>query len=304
MPFITRRDCLAMTASAALLPRTAFAAERLTLGEAELVTLSDGNLVLPADFIFGPAPQDELADVAAAFGIDPGAPLTPPCNVTLLRSEGRVVLFDCGAGPSFQDSAGRLLEALEAEGLSPEDITDVVFTHAHPDHLWGVLDDFDEPLFVNAAHRMGLIERDYWLDPATVNTIGAARASFAAGAIRRLEVMADRMETFGDGHEILPGVAAVLTPGHTPGHMSFEVSMGGQSVMVIGDAVGNGHVAMARPAWHTGADQDLETGAATRVRLLERLAAEQMTAVGFHMGGGGIGRVEPAGEGYRFVTEL
>lgn len=304
MPIITRRTCLAMTASAALLPRTAFAAERLALGEAELVTLSDGNLVLPADFIFGPAPQGELVEVAAAFGIDPTAPLTPPCNVTLLRSEGRVVLFDCGAGPAFQDSAGRLLDALEAEGLSPEDVTDVVFTHGHPDHLWGVLDDFDEPLFLNATHRMGLIERDYWLDPATVDSIGEARASFAAGAIRRLEAIADRLETFGDGEEVLPGVAAVLTPGHTPGHMSFEVSRGGAGAMIIGDAVGNDHVAMARPAWHTGADQDPETGAATRLRLLERLASEGMAAVGFHMGGGGIGRVEASGEGYRFVTEL
>jgi glyoxylase-like metal-dependent hydrolase (beta-lactamase superfamily II) len=167
-----------------------------------------------------------------------------------------------------------------------------------------VLDDFDEPLFRNAAHRMGRIERDYWIDPDTIDTIGEARASFAAGAVRRLEAIEDMLETFEDGDEVVPGVAAILTPGHTPGHMAFEVNAGGASAMVIGDAVGNDHVAMARPEWPSGADQDPETGTATRTRLLERLAAAQMPAVGFHMGGGGIGRVEAADGGYRFVTEL
>jgi glyoxylase-like metal-dependent hydrolase (beta-lactamase superfamily II) len=304
MPNFTRRACLAMGAAAALMPRAGFTAERLSLGDAELVTLSDGNLVLPSDFIFGPAPQEDLARLVPEFGIDLSQPLTPPCNVTLLRTGDRTILFDCGAGPAFQDSAGRLLDALGSEGLGPEDITDIVFTHAHPDHLWGVLDDFDEPLFLNAAHRIGRIERDYWMDPETVNTIGEARASFAAGAIRRLAVIEDILETFEDGDEVLPGVAAVLTPGHTPGHMAFEIASGGTSAMVIGDAVGNDHVAMARPAWPTGADQDTETGVATRVRLLERLAAEGIAAVGFHMSGGGIGRVEAASEGYRFVTDI
>ncbi len=304
MPVMTRRACLAMTASALLLPRAAFTAERLDLGSGELVTLSDGNLTLPADFIFGPAPQEELSTLAAAFDIDLGAPLTPPCNVTLLRMGDRRILFDAGAGPAFQASAGRLWEALDAEGLSPDDITDVIFTHGHPDHLWGVLDDFDEPLFRNAAHRMGRAERDYWIDPETLDTIGEARASFAAGAVRRLGAIEDMLETFEDGDEVVPGVSAILTPGHTPGHMAFEVNAGGESAMVIGDAVGNDHVALARPEWPSGADQDVETGIATRTRLLERLAAEQMPAIGFHMGGGGIGRIEAADEGYRFVTEL
>ncbi len=304
MQAITRRSCLAMTASVALLPRRAFAAERFDLGGAELVTLSDGHLTLPPDFIFGPAPQEELAALAPELGIDPNAQLTPPCNVTLLRAGDRTVLFDCGAGHAFQASAGRLLDALSAEGLTPDDITDVVFTHGHPDHLWGVLDDFDMPMFLNATHWMARPERDYWMDPETIDTIGEARASFAAGAARRIPEIEDMMETFEDGDEPLPGIAAHMTPGHTPGHMSFEVSTGGETVMIIGDAIANDHVAMARPDWHSGADHDPETGAATRVRLIERLAAERLVAVGFHMGGGGIGRVETAGDGYRFVTEL
>jgi glyoxylase-like metal-dependent hydrolase (beta-lactamase superfamily II) len=304
MPMMTRRSYLALSAAAALLPRAGFAAQRVSLGTAELVTLSDGNLMLPADFIFGPAPQEELGVLLRDLGMDPTAPLTPPCNVTLLRQEDRTILFDCGAGHAFQASAGRLLDALDAEGLTPDDITDVIFTHGHPDHLWGVLDDFDEPLFLNAAYRMGRAERDYWMDPDTVNTIGEARASFAAGAIRRIEVIDGMLETFEDGAEVAPGVTAVSTAGHTPGHMSFAISSGDTTVMVIGDAVSNDHVAMARPEWPSGSDQDTEMGAVTRARLLDQLATDQMLAVGFHMGGGGLGRVETAGDGYRFVTDI
>lgn len=305
MPMLTRRSYLALSAAALALPRAGFAADRLTLGDAEIVALSDGHLVLPSEFLLSLAPQDELADLPDDIGLDLSQPLTPPCNITLMRSGDRTVLFDCGAGSTFMPTVGRLQDALDAEGLAPGDITDVVFTHAHPDHLWGVLDDFDEPLFLNAVHRMGRVEHGYWTDPDTVESIGEARASFAAGAARRLSAVDDRVELFEDGAEVLPGVTAMMTPGHTPGHMAFVLSSGNATAMVIGDAAANDHVAVARPAWPSGADQDPQIGAATRVRLLDMLATDGMTAVGFHMGGGGVGRIERADErGYRFVTDL
>lgn len=302
---IPRREALGLMAAAAALPHRLFAAEQVEIGAMQLVTLSDGHLTLPANFVFAPVVDRDLLSVVSEFGIeDLTAPLTPPCNVTLIRDGARTILFDCGSGSSFQPSAGRLMDALSAEGLGPEDITDVVFTHAHPDHLWGVLDDFDEPLFLNAAHWIGREERDYWVNPETVDTIGEARTTFAVGAARRLAAIEGVLETFEDGDEILPGIAAHLTPGHTPGHISFEVANGGQSAMIIGDAIANDHIAMARPGWPTGADQDLETGARTRQRLVERLADEAMIAVGFHLSQGGVGRVERTTDGFRFNPEV
>jgi len=214
------------------------------------------------------------------------------------------VLFDAGSGPAFMPSAGKLWEALDAAGVAPDEVTHVLFTHAHPDHLWGVLDDFDDPVFANAAHMIGQAEHAYWTDPATVETIGEARASFAVGAARRLEAIADRLETFTPGQEVLPGILAHDTRGHTPGHVSFEIGQGNSAAMVVGDAIGNGHLALAHPGWASGADQDAEQGIATRLRLLDRLANEGMPMVGFHLPGGGLGRVERAGDAYRFVTEV
>lgn len=275
----------------------------IDLGEIRIETLSDGHLTLPSDFIFGPMPQDALGAVLEATGITPGAPLTPPCNVTLLRRGAEVILFDAGSGPAFQETTGRIADALDTAGLAPEDVTHVIFTHAHPDHLWGVLDDFDEPFFANAQHMIGKTEWDYWIAPETVDTIEPARTTMAVGAQRRLAAMEDAMAFFEDGDEVLPGVAAVMTPGHTPGHMSFEIRSGSESVMVLGDAIGNHHVAFARPDWPSGSDQDKETARQTRATLVEWLAAEQMRFVGFHLPEGGIGRAEKTADGYRYLAE-
>ena len=105
------------------------------------------------------------------------------------------------------------------------------------------------------------------------------------------------------GDEVLPGIAAVASFGHTPGHMSFELRNGSDAALVIGDAINNHHVAFARPDWPSGADQDQDTAAATRLALLDRLAAEQMLAVGFHLPDGGMGRVERDADAFRFVRE-
>ncbi|SEL24421.1 MBL fold metallo-hydrolase [Roseovarius nanhaiticus] len=283
-------------------PRPALARTAVQMGSGEVVALSDGNLVLPFDFAFGDLPEDELDLILARYGVS-GDQLEPPCNLTLLRQEDRIVLFDAGSGPAFMPSAGKLMSSLEAEGLTPDDITHVVFTHAHPDHLWGILDDFDEPIFANAEMMIGQDEWDYWTDPATVDTIGEARASFAVGAARRLAAIEGRVGFFKGGDEILPGIMAHATPGHTPGHMSFEIRNGGDAVMVGGDAISNGHVALARPDWPSGADQDPDLGAETRMRLLDQLVADDIALLGFHLPDGGLGRVERAGDYYQFTAE-
>ncbi|MFN6977114.1 MAG: MBL fold metallo-hydrolase [Gemmobacter sp.] len=296
---ITRRMVLAGGLAAGALPRpmlaTTMAADGLRID-----TLSDGFLTLPGDFILGGMPQEELAAIMARHGLaDQRTTITPPCNVTLMRDGTNTVLFDAGAGPDFMPTAGRLAEALAAIDLAPEAITHVVFTHGHPDHLWGVLDDFDEPVFPEAVHMMGAAEYAYWTDPATIETIGLPRQAFAAGAARRLAAL--DVETFGDGDMPVPGVTAAATPGHSPGHMAFRVA----GAMIVGDAIGNHHVAFDRPDWPSGSDQDGATAAATRPALLETIAAEGLRIVGFHLPGGGIGRVEPgtAGARWRFVPE-
>lgn len=300
---VSRRRFLKSAAAVPVLgamPR--FAKAELALGAATLTTVSDGNLVLPGSFIFDPMPKDELAPILADYGLSQDR-LTPECNLALYRDGTHTVLFDVGSGPDFMPSAGTIVDSLDAIGLTPEDITHVVFTHAHPDHIWGLLDDFDEPLFYEARYMMGRAEWDYWWNPNTVDEIGEARAAFAVGARRRMEAIEDAVELFDDGQEILPGIAAISTPGHTPGHMAFEVRQGSDAALVVGDAIGNHHVAFRKPGWESGSDQDAARAVTSRKMLLDRIANENQTLIGFHLPDGGIGRAEREGDGYRFVVQ-
>lgn len=302
---ITRRTFIrnALVGSAATwLPQSVWANATLTLGTMQIDTLSDGNLVLPPAVAFGDISTADIAPILQQFGITPDANLTPDCNVTLIRDGTRTILIDVGAGPDFMSSAGKLADAFDALGVSADDITHVVFTHAHPDHLWGLLDDFDDPVFPNATYLIGKAEWDYWINPKTVDSIAAGRTTFAVGAKRRLETLEDNITFFDDGAEILPNIAARATFGHTPGHMSFQVGAGSESVMVLGDCIINHHIAFARPDWISGSDQDGDLGAKTRRTLLDQLVSEQMYLIGFHLPYPGIGRAERQGDNYVFVA--
>lgn len=302
---IARRTFLSGAAagigSAALTPRHGWAASSFNIGGMEITTLSDGFLTQPADFMFAPMPQDELATFLASRSMARDDDLTPACNVTLLRHEDRVILFDAGAGTAFTDTLGELPDALAAVGLAPDDITHVVFTHGHADHLWGVLDDFEDPMFANAEHMMGRVEFDFWADPDTVTTIRSDREGMAVGAKRRLDVMAERMTFFEGATEILPGVIARSTFGHSPGHMSFILTDGSDTALVAGDALLNDHTAFAHPDWPIGADNDQDNAAQVRAGLLDQLATDGMMLIGFHLPGSGVGHVERHQGAYRFV---
>lgn len=300
---MTRRRFLA-NASAAALATTApqLALSQIAIGAGSLTTVSDGNLVLPGSLMFGAMPADELGTILTDLNLSTER-VEPECNLALYRDGTNTVLFDVGSGPDFMPSAGKITASLEALDLAPEDITHVLFTHAHPDHIWGLLDDFDEPLFYEATYMMGRAEWDYWWNPETVNSIGEDRMAFAVGAKRRMEMIEDAVMLIDDGQEVLPGIMAMASHGHTPGHMSFEVRQGGDAALVLGDAIGNHHVALRRPGWISGSDQDGEMAAKTRARLLDKITADKLRVAGFHLPSGGLGQIEAAKDGFHFVPE-
>ena len=302
---MTRRRVLAAgagLAGAALVPGGVAARGDLDLGGPEVMILSDGNLVLPIGFAFPDVPADELVTLLAESG-QATDQLTPDCNITLVRNGDRLILFDVGAGPNFMPSAGRLAESLADAGIDPGEVSDVVFTHAHPDHLWGLVDDFDELVFYEAAYHINRVEWDYWRADDTLEQTPEARQSFVVGAQNRFAYLEDRISLFGFGDEVLPGIEAVDTSGHTPGHTSFVVHGGDRPAMVVGDAVTNAAVSFAHPQWPSGSDQDPDKGAATRAMLLDRLAADEMAMIGFHMPHPGFGRVARDGAAYRFAVD-
>jgi glyoxylase-like metal-dependent hydrolase (beta-lactamase superfamily II) len=278
----------------------AYALGQLSIGDAALTVVSDGTLTLPMGFVFPDAPKDALERLLLEHGMATDA-LTPDCNVPFLRNGEHLVVFDAGAGPNFMPTAGKLLDNLAEVQIDPEEVTDVVFTHAHPDHIWGVIDDFGELVFPNARYLISEAEWDFWSSPDALSQVPEDRQSFVVGAQNRFAAIEDRVAFVKPGEEVLSGVEAVDTAGHTPGHLSYLVHGNGESVLVAGDALTNAVIAFSHPDWPMGTDQDPELAIMRRLALLDRLASEKTRLVGFHLSHPGVGTVERRDGAYGFV---
>lgn len=271
------------------------------VGSAEVTVVSDGDLTLPASFVL---PGRSDADIASVFTkAGAGAPaFKAEVNVVVVKLGAEVVLIDTGAGPDFIPTLGRLADRLEAAGVKPEAVTRVVFTHAHADHLWGVIDPLGGgSAFEKAQHVMTTPERDYWLQADVESRVAEPFKAMAAGTHRRLKSIADRVQTLAPNAEILPGLTYVDTAGHTPGHASVLLKSGNDQLLIGGDALVNAAVSFVEPSWRWGSDMDPDRAVQTRASLLDRLASEKIGLIGYHLPWPGVGRVERKDGAYRFV---
>ncbi len=270
------------------------------MGAAELAVLSDGTITLPGSMLARNAPREEVTSLLTAAGL-PTEEVTNALNVPVLRTGDTLVMFDCGAGRNFLPTTGRLPDSMERAGMDPAKVKHVLFTHAHPDHLWGALDEFDTPACPNATYHLSQAEWDFWFDPGVYGRLPEDRHAFAAGAQRVLKALEPQLKRFRPGEEVVPGIAAIDTAGHTPGHVSFEVRLGGDPFVIVGDAFTHPVLSFARPDWTTGFDQDGASAAASRRRLLGKLASEKLAFSAYHLPGGGLGRAEANGTSFRLV---
>jgi glyoxylase-like metal-dependent hydrolase (beta-lactamase superfamily II) len=265
-----------------------------------LSMLLDGGFSMPISALSrGKSEQDIKAALQAAGANTESAQSI--LNVSLLKRGKDIILFDCGAGPNFVPGTGKLQEALKQQGVSPEQVTHVIFSHGHPDHLWGAIDDFDTPAFANAKHYFPSLEWDYWFGSDIYSKIPADRHSFAAGAQRLLKILQPLVQMFKAGEEVVNGIAAIGTPGHTPGHMAFEMKSDQGLVIIGADALTHPVLSFRYPDWQGGFDEDGMLAAKTRQMLLSKAVSDKALFVGYHLPNGGIGRVEAKDGAYRFI---
>jgi glyoxylase-like metal-dependent hydrolase (beta-lactamase superfamily II) len=298
---ITRRTLLATSAAslaASALPALAATPYSFKHGAFEVTVVSDGHLLLPTSFLAPTAPPAERAALLQAAG-QTAEQYQSPTNITLIRSGTDLILVDMGSGDRFMPTAGKLSDNLKSAGIDKAKITKVIFTHGHPDHLWGAVDEFDDLVLPDATFYVGAPEWDFWQGDNATRGLPAERAGFVTGARRNYAAIKNKVKMYNAGDDIVTGLRAIATPGHTQGHMSFELA-GGEGLIVGGDVLTHPLISFAHPEWKPTADHVPDQAAETRKRLLDRLATDRAKLIGFHLPYPGVGTVERKDGAYRF----
>ena len=228
-------------------------------------------------------------------------------NVVLIDTGTDVLLCDTGFGKILPTTAGHFVSSLPAAGYRPQQITAVFLSHAHPDHLGGLIGTDGKPVFPSAEHFINEIEWNFWTqkDPDLSKTRlnDEERKTYTNRSRETLLTLESRFHKFQAGKELVDGVTTELAPGHTAGHTILHIQSGDDQLVHMVDLAHNYVIMFHNPDWTIGVDNDPEVAASTRKNVFARLAAERTRVVGYHMPFPGVGRIRKKDQGYEWVPE-
>jgi glyoxylase-like metal-dependent hydrolase (beta-lactamase superfamily II) len=292
----------AVLASAPQLKTQAPGYYRMMLGDVEVTALSDGTFPMDVDKLLTHiTPQERDAALVRAFLKNP---VEASVNGFLINTGSKLVLIDTGAGTFFMPTVGKLLSNLKASGYRPEQVDEIYITHMHGDHVGGLLQD-GKPAYPNATVRAARQEADYWLSKAHMDAAPKeAQGAFqTAMSVLNPYVAAGRFKAFDGDVELVPGIRAMATPGHTPGHTVYVVESKGQRLVLWGDLMHSAATQFPDPAVTIGFDTDSVQAVAHRKQVFADAAEHGDWVAGAHLSFPGIGHLRAAApsKGYIFV---
>lgn len=275
------------------------------LGGVDAFVVHDGTLAVdhPQAMLAPEAKPSEIEEALRQNFLPPHR-LALSVNVLVLKGKAGVTLFDCGAGTAFGPGFGKLLRGLAKLGLSPDDVKTVYVTHAHADHIGGLVDAANRPVFGSAKVVAAKAEVDFWMSDAPdlsgMKTPAETKAQTAATIKKFLGGAKTELDLKQPG-QVSEQVEMVAAPGHTPGHSLFSVTEGDEKILVIGDAVHSYALQFAHPEWSMVYDVNPAQAIATRKKLFTDAAAERTTILAYHLPFPGIGHIRAQGRGYEWV---
>ena len=313
---LSRRSLLALGAglsASAMLGETALAKApkqgtqpayfyRFPLGDAEVTVVSDGQLPLgPPKGTFIGVPDDDVKKMLTDNFLS-AENVVLEQNSPIVNTGDKLILFDTGMGTAknFGPTTGRQQKSMKEAGIKPEDIDAVVFSHAHIDHIGGVVDIDGHVLFPNAQYYIAQSDGDLWTYERKAD---GPLKDFVIHARKNLLPVRDRIVFFKDGEEFLPGVQAIAAPGHTVGHTIFMVTSNGKSYAYLGDLSHHPILLLEKPRMQFSYDTDQAQAAETRVKLLDMLAANKVAVMAYHYAWPGLGHIAKTGEGFHYYPE-
>ncbi len=270
---------------------------RMMLGQFEVTALFDGALQMDVKRLTNAKPEDIQRLLARMFvGSEK---MQTAVNAYLINTGTHLVLVDAGGGTIYGPLLGNVLGNMKTAGYRPEQVDTVILTHMHGDHIAGLIDAGGAPVFPNAAIHAAKVESDYWLSPTNAAAAPAEwqRIFKSAHATSAPYSAQGKWKTFSIGTELVPGIKAVATPGHTPGHTAFSIESQGQKLLIWGDLVHSHAVQFAQPEVAFDFDVDPKQAIATRRAVFKSMAESKDLVAGMHLPFPGIGHVRAEGSG-------
>ncbi|RBI68240.1 MBL fold metallo-hydrolase [Vreelandella sulfidaeris] len=275
---------------------------RTMVGEYEVTALHDGHTAIDTSLLKG-MEQDEILRHLDALFIDAENGMQTAVNAFLIHTGENLVLVDAGSAACFGPSLGQVESNLRASGYSPEDVDTVLMTHLHPDHVCGITNESGEAVYPNAELRASQADADFWLDEERAAALPEADRAFFDMAQEAVAPYQEsgRFKPFTEGDEVLTGIVAQDTHGHTVGHSSFMLTSDDDAMLVWGDVVHSYGVQFADPTVAIEFDSDPEQAVRTRENVLESAVDDKHWVAGAHMPFPGIGHIVENEEGYQWL---
>jgi glyoxylase-like metal-dependent hydrolase (beta-lactamase superfamily II) len=288
-----------VSAAAPMVKQSAPGFYRIMLGDFELTVLSDGTVDLPMDKLLQQPSETTTAQLAESFLT---APVESSVNAYLINTGQKLVLIDSGAGSLFGPTLGKLLQNLQASGYEAAQIDEILITHMHPDHVGGLAGE-QQRVFPNAVVRASGQDADYWLSQSQMDSAPEESKGFFQGAMASLNpyVSAKQFQPFSDSGQIMPGISAVSTPGHTVGHTSYVIQSNGQTLWVIGDLIHAAAVQFAHPQVTIDFDTEPKQAQITRQKVFTDLAVGKVMLGATHIQFPGLGHLRKLDDGFGWV---
>jgi glyoxylase-like metal-dependent hydrolase (beta-lactamase superfamily II) len=278
---------------------------RYKVGDFEVTVVTDGVTNTPLnDAYVANAPKDTVNTALAgdfmqrdrAFHV-----YTP----IVINTGSKLVAIDTGLGlGTFEQSkgaAGQYHTNLKAAGIDPSTVDTVIISHFHGDHINGLIGPENKPAFPNAEIIVPAAEWVFWTNESNASRVPEQiRGTF--GNVKRVFGIVTKVTQHEPNKELVPGIMAIPSPGHTPGHTSHVVTSGNEKLLVQADiTAGVATLFIRNPEWQAWFDSDKETAVQTRKRLYDMAAAERIRVQGFHFPFPGVGYIEKSGSGYRLI---
>lgn len=273
----------------------------ITIGEVTVTALNDGQFEASSAIVNGiSAAQADAAEAAAFRALPPRITISS----FVLSMGGKHVLVDTGCGTAFGPNMGRSRAKLATLGIDPASIETIVITHAHVDHVSGLVDPEGRAVFANAELVMHEAEPAFWLS----ETNAAAAPEGAKDAFKTaqgaLAPYKGRIRTVKGGGEAVSGLACQPLPGHTPGHSGWLLSSGADSLLIWGDVVHLPGIQFRHPEAGLAFDTDSDMARVSRRTALEMAAAEKLLVAGMHLDFPTFGHVAAEAGAFRFIPKV